>query len=72
MQFHPLAASLIGLTWTMPALAETTTLSPVKGVDTALVPNPARLKSYSRTAAMASLTCASTKSVKRCSALTGK
>ena len=69
MQFNPLAASLIGLTWTMPALAETTTLSPVKG---ALVPNPARLKSYSRTAAMASLTCASTKNIKRCSALTGK
>lgn len=72
MQFKPLAASLIGMMWTMPTLAETTTLNPVKGVDTTLVPNPARSKSCSRIVVMASLLCASIKNVKHYSALTGK
>ena len=37
MQFKTLAVSLLGLMWTIPALAETTTISPAKGVDATLV-----------------------------------
>jgi hypothetical protein len=37
MQFKTLAVSLLGLTWTIPALAETTTFSPTTGVDAKLV-----------------------------------
>ncbi|WP_150694275.1 XAC2610-related protein [Pseudomonas fluorescens] len=37
MQFKTLAVSLLGLMWTIPALAETTTFSPTKGVDVTLI-----------------------------------
>ena len=37
MQFKTLAVSLLGLMWTIPALSETTTISPAKGVDATLV-----------------------------------
>ncbi|TKJ82957.1 hypothetical protein PkoCFBP13504_15870 [Pseudomonas koreensis] len=37
MQFKTLAVSLLGLMWTIPALAETTTFSPTTGVDAKLV-----------------------------------
>lgn len=37
MQFKTLAISLIGLMWTIPASAETTTFSPTKGVEATLV-----------------------------------
>ncbi|WP_232519460.1 XAC2610-related protein [Pseudomonas koreensis] len=37
MRFKTLAVSLLGLMWTIPGLAETTTFSPTKGVDATLV-----------------------------------
>ena len=37
MRSKTLAASLLGLLWTMPVLAETTTFSPTKGVEATLV-----------------------------------
>jgi len=37
MRSKTLAASLLGLLWTMPVLAETTTFSPTKGVEAMLV-----------------------------------
>ncbi|WP_426233660.1 XAC2610-related protein [Pseudomonas sp. TWP3-2] len=37
MQFKTLAVSLIGLMWTIPALAETVTFIPTKGVEATLV-----------------------------------
>ncbi len=37
MQFKTVAVSLLGLMWTIPALAQTTTFSPTKGVDATLV-----------------------------------
>lgn len=37
MQFKALAVSLIGLMWTIPALAETAMFSPTKGVEATLV-----------------------------------
>ncbi|MGA5485435.1 XAC2610-related protein [Pseudomonas siliginis] len=37
MQFKTLAVSLLGLMWTIRALAETTTFSPTQGVDATLI-----------------------------------
>ncbi|MBH3405872.1 hypothetical protein I5P86_12500 [Pseudomonas glycinae] len=44
MRSKTLAASLLGLLWTMPVLAETTTFSPTKGVEAMLVLEGSTLK----------------------------